>query len=396
MDRSTGERNEPRELLSRFRRWLDDPEAPPGIIHDLASLNHELLGEFARLFSGGELRSAIATLITRARDSSVGAPREAIALTRLATALGACYFTDDPQQDASVEGDAWKAHAASLLRAGDYRDSDSACHHAASFYSLVADEGSSYERTLLDIIQAQVAHFLGDSERGLQLAKDAATTLARAFPTKKKDYIRARTIFGTILVAVQRYDEGLKALDDCAEAARQDGDTETLASLVNNIGYVYMQLGNRKAARECFTTALQGFTSLGLKTEMVRANGGLARLAMQEGRYNEAISELYMARAAYLELRMPVVAAEVNARIIEALFAAGRMRDIPTLCAQAVETFTKANLPREAAKALAYMNAAAQQGTLTTDEVEDLREFFQRLQTEPDELFELTDEEGGG
>lgn len=389
MDRTAGEGNQARELLFRFRRWLDDPDSPPEIIRDLASLNHELLGEFARLFIAGELRSAITTLVTRARDRSAGVPREAIGLTRLATALCSCYFTDDPRHDAALEGDAWKAHAAALMRAGDYSDSDSACRHAASFYSLVDGEGSSYERTLLDIIQAQVAHFLGDSERGLQLAKDAAETLARAFPTKKKDYIRARTIFGTILVAVQRYDEGLKTLDDCAEEARRDGDTETLASLVNNIGYVYMQLGNRKAARQCFITALQGFTSLGLKTEMVRANGGLARLAMQEGRYNEAISELYMARAAYLELRMPVVAAEVNARIMEALFAAGRMKDIPTLCAQAVETFTKANLPREAAKALAYMNAAAQLRTLTTDAVQGVREFLERLQDDPDERFDL-------
>ncbi len=395
MDRTTGERNEASELLSRFRRWLDDPESSPGIIRDLLGLTHELLVEFALLFGGGELRSAIGTLMARAHESSAGSPREAIALTRLATALGACYFTSDPQLGAAVEGDTWKAHAAALLRAGDYSDADSACRHAASFYSLVDEEDCSYERTLLAIIQAQVAHFLGDSERGLQLAKDAATTLAREFPSKKRDYIRARTIFGTILVAVQRYDEGLKTLEDCAEVARRDSDTETLASLVNNIGYVYAQLGNLKAARECFATALQGFTSLGLKTEMLRVHAGLARILMQEGRYNEAVSEHYKARAAYLDLRMPVVAGEVTLRILEALFAAGRLNDIPPLCAEAVKTFTKANLPREAAKALSYVDACAQQRTLTADDVEDVREFFQRLQDDPDERFDLN-EEGGG
>ncbi|HXA18189.1 MAG TPA: hypothetical protein VN380_14415 [Thermoanaerobaculia bacterium] len=392
MDRSAGERNEARELLSRFRRWLDDPVSPPRIIHDLAGLNHDLLGEFARLFAKGELRSAIATLLTRAREISTGAPREAVALTRLATSLGACYFTGDPQLGAAVEGDTWKAHSAALLRAGDYSEADRACSHAASFYSLVDAEDHSYERTLLAIIQAQAAHFLGDSERGLRLAGDAATTLERAFPTKKKDYLRARTISGTILVAVQRYDEGLKTLEDCAKVARREGDTETLADLVNNIGYVYMQLGNGKAARQCFTTALEGFTSLGLKTEMLRANGGLARILMQEGRYNEAISELYTVRAAFLALRMPVVAGEVNLRIIEALFSAGRLNDIGPLCAEAVKTFMTAGLPREAAKALSYIDACAQQRTLTPDDVEDAREFFQRLQDDPDEVFELIDE----
>jgi tetratricopeptide (TPR) repeat protein len=390
MDRPTGERNEAGELLLRFRRWLDDPESSPGIIRDLTTLTHELLGELARLFADGELRSAMTILMARGRESLAGAPREAIALTRLATALGSCYFTADPQLDAAVEGDAWKAHAAALLWAGDYSDADDACRQASSFYSLVDPEDCLYERTLLNVIEAQVAHFLNDPERALALAGAAAATLARTFPKKKKDYVRARTVFGTILVAdFQRYEEGLKALEECSDIARRENDTESLATLVNNIGQVHARLGNLKEAKNCFITALQGFTSLRLKTETPRVYLGLARVLMQEGRPNEAVSELYKARAAYLDLRMPVVAAEVTANVIEALFAAGRMKDIPTLCAQAVETFTKANLPREAAKALSYMNAAAQQRTLTTDEVEDLREFFQRLQADPDELFDF-------
>ncbi len=390
MDRSAGERNETGELLLRFRRWLDDPEASPGIIRDLIGLDNERLGEFVRLNTGAEMLSSIRTLLTRSRESLAGAPREAIALTRLATALGSCYFTADPQLDAAVEGDAWKAHADALLRAGDYSEADRACRQASSFYTLVDPEDCLYERTQLNVTEAKVAHFLGDAERALALAGTAAATLARAFPKKKKDYVRARTTFATILVAdFQRYEEGLKALEECAELARRDGDTESLASLVNNIGQVYARIGKLTEAKECFTTALQGFTSLGLKTDMPRVHAGLARILMQEGRFNEAVSEHYMARAAYLDLRMPVVAAEVDTHIIEALFAAGRTRDIPALCALAVETFMTANLPREAAKALAYMNAAAQRGTLTTDKLEDVREFYQRLQADPDERFDF-------
>jgi len=391
MDRTTGEGNEARELLSRFRRWLDDSESQPRIVRDLANVGHDLLGEFVSLFAHGEMRSAIATLVTRAHERSSGTPREAITLTRLATVLCSCYFTDDPQLDAAVEGDAWREHASALLQAGDYSAADSACGQASSFYGLVDLEDRLYERTVLAVIQAQVAHFLGDRDRALALAETAAETFARSFPSKKKDYVRARTTSSTILVAdFQRYEEGLKALEECAELARRDGDTESLATLVNNIGQVYARIGKLKEAKECFITALEGFTSLGLRTDMPRVHAGLARILMQEGRYNEAVSEHYKARAAYLNLKMPVVAAEVDTHIIEALFAAGRTRDIPALCALAVETFTRANLPREAAKALAYMNAAAQRGTLTTVEVEDVREFFRRLQTDPDERFELT------
>jgi len=317
-------------------------------------------------------------------------------LSKLATILCSQQFSGDPNHDLAVEGDAWKENAAALLSAGDYSEAERACIHAASLYSLLGPENRSYERTHVMLTQAQVAHFLGAPDRALELADTAAAIFAQAFPTKKKDYVRARTIYATILVAdFQRYDEGLKSLEECAELARRENDTETLANLVHNIGQVYARLGKLKAARDCFTTAIEGFTSLGLKTEMPRVHGGLSRILMEEGKYNEAISELYKARAAYLDLRMPVVAGEVTLRIIEALFSADRLNDIPSLCAEAVDAFTRANLPREAAKALAYIDAAAQQRILTADDVEDVRRFFQRLQADPEELFEVVNEEGG-
>jgi Tetratricopeptide repeat. len=395
MDRSAGERNEVRKFVSRFRRWLDDPESSPGIIRDLAGLDNDRLGEFVRLNPEEDLLSAITTLLRRAHETLSSAPREAVTLSRLATRLCSCHFSSDPQHDVAIEGDAWKEYAEALLSTGDYSEADAACLQAGLYYSLVARNRRLYERTLLTLVQAQVAFFSDDLDRALVLADTAAMTLEMAFPTKKRDYVRARTTFATALVRQQRYDEGLRALEECAELARRENDTETLASLVNNIGQVYARLGNLKAARDCFNTAIEGFTSLGMKTEMPRVHAGLARILMQEGRYNHAVSEHYQARAAYLDLKMPVVAAEVTLQIIEALFAAGRLNDIPPLCAEAIETFTKANLPREAAKALAYIDAAAQQRTLTADAVEDVRGFFQRLQADPDERFGVMDEESG-
>jgi tetratricopeptide (TPR) repeat protein len=322
------------------------------------------------------------------------APRESVTLSRLATRICSLYFwtaADEP----ALQGDAWREHAAALLSAADYVEADAACIRADTLYSLVDSQERVYERTHLILTQAQVAHFLGETKRALTLADTAAMTFEMAFPAKKRDFVRARTIYATMLVANQDYDEGLKILVETAAIAEAENDTETLAYLVNNIGQVHARLGNLKAAKECFKTALEGWTSLGLASEIPRVHGGLARILVQEGRYNDAISELYKARTAFLGLEMPVVAADVTLRIVETLFAAGRTKDIPSLCEEAIETFRKANLPREAAKALAYINACASDGTLTTDDVAEVREFLELLQSDPETLFESGPEQGG-
>lgn len=388
MDQLPVEQRHFSDFVLRFRHWLDRPDPGSAVVRELLDLSDEDLAHFISLHQPFAVRAAVILLLETSHRSLSAAPRDSVTLSRLATRLAV--------HDRAAEGDAWKEYGEALLSAGDYRDANAACLRAGAIYNSLRDRRHRvYERTHLKLIQSQVSYFLGDVDRALELADTAAMEL-ELMPSKKKEYVRARTTYATILVGVQRLEEGLRALEECAEVARQEDDREVLASLVNNIGGVHARLGNLTEAKECYRTALQGFVSLGLKTEMPRVHGGLARILMQEGRYNEAISEHYKARAAYLELEMPVVAAEVTLYIIETLFIAGRMNDIPSLSVEAMDTFSKAHLPREAAKALAYVNACAQRNTLTRDTVEDVREFFHRLQADASlEFDEFMTREGG-
>lgn len=394
MDRSA-DQNNVGELATRFSRWLDDPDSSRTVVRELGGLGGESLGAFVRGSDDETIRRAVKVLGERSYTMISTAPREAVMLSRLSTRLAATFHRDDPQHDITLEGDAWKQYSSALLGAGDYGEADDACARARELYVSGDPSSRLYELTHLMLVQAQVAFFKRELSRALELADKAAKALMIGFPTKTRDYVTARTTFATALVLQQRYEEGLKALEECADVARREGHTEVLAHLVNNIGRVHVDLGNLKAAKECYATALQGFISLGLNTDIPRVHAGLARVLMQEGRYNEAISEYYKARAAFLDLKMPVVAAEASLRIIESLFAGGRLNDIAPLCDEAISTFTKANLPRAAQEALAYVNRCAQMRTLSYADVQDVREFMQRLQADPDEQFEVAAIQGG-
>lgn len=381
------------DLATRFQTWLDDPGSGGPVIHELLNVEDDRFTSLFGHLGQRRLRAAVGTLLDRSHRMLSTTPRESVVLSRLAIRL--CEFFSATEHRIAVAGDAWREQAIALLSAGDYSEADAACVRADCLYTLAEPGSRAYERALLTLTHGQVAHFVGDSQRALELIETAVTTLAARFPEKRSEYVRARTIHATMLVVTHQYEAGLRALEECAELAREY-DASTLAFLLNNIGNAHLNLGHLAEAKECFRTALEGFVELGLTAEMPRVHSGLALALMQEGRTNEAISELYKARATFLELGMPVKAAETNMYIIGALFAAERRNDIRPLCAEAIETFSKADLPREAAKALGYINASAVRNKLTADDVEDVREFLCRLQTEADlTLEEALADEGG-
>jgi tetratricopeptide (TPR) repeat protein len=301
---------------------------------------------------------------------------KALLFGQLAVKLAQYVWSSIPEEDARMEGDAWKEFASAHLKMSNFEQARFACEQANLFYSLVNDR--DYERTILGLIEGQVLHFLGMSDRGLVRIEQSANLLLAVFQRRKK-YVEARIIYATILLRLERWKEALHVLESSRDIAQEEGDLETLAHIVNNLGVCYTNLNDQRMAKQCFNAARDMFTQLELWAEVQRPQVGLAVVLVQEGKYQEAISELYKSREVFLwKLKMPLDAARVAARIVEVSLLAHKPDEaIARLCAETITTFQNADLHREAMKALAYLHEMAQLRKVQMDDVQRVQAFLE-------------------
>jgi len=274
----------------------------------------------------------------------------------------------------------------------DLAEADQACRNAAMYYAIISPL-RAIEFSILALIQGQVLHGLGKSDEGLRLIERHAH-LFFSFYADKKKYVEARTIYAVVLLKRQEYSRALTALEESARMAAEDKDTEVLAYILNNIGICWVNLGNLQKAKECLTAAAEMFAARHLRAESVRVRGSLALLLIRLGKFNEAVSEYYICRSTFLELDMPLVAAQAGLRVVEVLFLAGRTSQVPSLCAELVKTFTDAKLPREAQKALAHLGELARLRKADEPTVRFVREFMEHLEINPTAEFKPGPDEG--
>jgi tetratricopeptide (TPR) repeat protein len=333
-----------------IRRWLDGDETAEELVQRLA----ECAAWPAMTLDSATTRR----LIGLAHDALSRDPNRAVWISRLAIRAAR------EGETLIDEGDAWREYAAALLEVGDYEDAHVAVERARMVYQLIS--GAEHNEAVLWAVEGRVLHELGDSIRALQRIDASARTLLRL--NDKKTYVRVRSIYAVVLFALCRYRE---AADMYAEMVN-DCDAETLAHVVLMIGRCAVKLGEIERAQQCFETALQMFDELGLRPEIPRVRKGIADILLVQGRTHEAISELYKARAEFLAMSLPVMAALVALDIVELLIGIGRTSEIALLCDDA--------MPRIIANAFAALRELADRAT--GQDVQRVRDFLERLPME--------------
>lgn len=368
------------QLALELRRFFEtfEHDGAEALINSVLALSDRERSHLFRVYGDIVTADSLQRLIDRTHNLLSRDTRTAMHYGRLATALAQYLWGDPAEESARLEGDAWKEYAAALLRMGQFIDAKHACATADLFYSIVGER--DYERTVLCLIEGQVMHFLGQTDQGLLRIEQAASLLLAVFEKRKK-YVEARIIYATILLRVERWREALEVLESSRDIAKEEGDIETLAHILNNVGKCYTNLGNQRKAYDCFSAARDIFTQLELWVEVQRPQVGLTEVLKHEGRYAEALSELYKTRAVFLKkLQLPMDAARVAVRIVEVSLLANKTTEaIESLCAETVTTFQNAGLHREAMKALAYLHEIAQVYRMEMKDVIHVQNFLERL-----------------
>ena len=380
-----------RNSLKQYEAWKRAVESENEIAASaVAAMNvpPRSSAEFVLVVGAGAVNIGFARKLTEKSHALRGRdPLKALALARLASevAAKAPAPAEFPFAGWDAEGFAWMRRASALLQLGRYHEALDAAMNARYMF-FMASPYTLRSSVTLDLIQGQIRHGLGETDAGLELIEHAANIIRDVFGETDK-YVEAMTMYGGILMRADRYDEAAQIWEDIAALASGQGDTATLAYMLNNFGLCNLHVRKIDEAKRCFSTALKMFQELGLNTEMPRVRGGFAGALVQEGRYLQAISEYYMIRAEFAQYGMLVDAGRAATRIIETSFIAGRFADLPRLCEETIRFFTDAGLSHEARKAAAYMQQAASHGLLSMETIQEVDAFIERLRDSPDDVF---------
>ncbi|MBV8543752.1 MAG: hypothetical protein JO093_05640 [Acidobacteria bacterium] len=327
---------------------------------------------------------AVSRVIVRAHDLLPRSPRDAQRLARLALRMTR-HLKDDPSRDLPlIEGDAWRECAAAHLELSEFADAYDAVTNARACYSRT--EASRINATILALIEGRTLYELGKAKEALAIVDRASTELLDLSVDRKK-YVQARTIYASILAGMADYDAALDVFSAAADFAMKAGDQQTLAYVLSNAGLCAAKLEDYPRARKCFNSALQYFADLGLVSEMPHVRAALVTILRQQGRYNEAVSELYKVRAEFLSLGIPVAAAIASLRIVEVLLLCGRTRDVPELCDEMFQTFASARLQNNLLLALGYLSEIARERELAASDVTYVASFMEEAEHNPDQEF---------
>ncbi len=398
------------DYAAEFHEWLQHDNTVAPIVGTLDELNPSQWRQF--IDSSSELRNERVTreLIERAHWLLSYAPKDAVAVAHLAVKFAkAVVGVGGHEKDAAVElqADALRKYAHALSGIEDFDNARAAADDATFLYSLLVsndhtippeDDGtllwlilalipaSQHSEAAKDLLQKVAIHGLilgqivagqGELDEGLRLLEQSTNVLLSCC-SDQKTYVQGRIIYSKLLGERGYYQEMADVLFGTIEVAKDLHDQETQAHLLNHLGYVLaFHLKKHDQARAYCNQALRLFEKLGQKLEAIRPRRNIALMLMDEGSataINKAISQLFINRAAYLDLGLPNDAAKVMLKIIWGFVLAGRQSRMNW--ADVTETFAGILQPASwnALNHLAQLAAAG--ATLTLEDVADAEDML--------------------
>jgi len=228
--------------------------------------------------------------------------------------------------------------------------------------------------------------------RELERFSEAVNLLrdAREVFERYEDHSRIASIDSSeaiILMAMRRYSDALALALRISSDMKLD--EEARASALTTAAWCYRELSRFADAKRLYSQAIVCFVKLGLVTRRAISRWGIARVLLDEGRFEDALVLLTEIRAEFEELGMSEDIATASLHQADALLALGRPAQVAELCQSAMRYFEKAGLAysQAALTALAYLREAADLGTLDPAKIDQVRNFFKILPKQPNLVF---------
>ncbi|HEX8620183.1 MAG TPA: tetratricopeptide repeat protein [Thermoanaerobaculia bacterium] len=266
--------------------------------------------------------------------------------------------------------------------------------------------------------------FMGRHREALEFV-DRARRLFQQVPLPEYDLARVSTVKAGILRHIDRTDEAVALARDAAETFRRFGDETRYATarmteaailyergsvedalnvyltldgdpglddlgtvgVVHNIATCYADLGQPERAVEYAPRCVAQFELLGMETERTRSRWLLGHTLAACGKTREAIPVLRAAWREFEQFDMISDAGLVALELAEALLVNGTADEVPAICREVINQFTRAGMASRAITALSFLREAVAIGQATASLVRHVHAFLRELPNEQPRLF---------
>ncbi|HET7436781.1 MAG TPA: tetratricopeptide repeat protein [Thermoanaerobaculia bacterium] len=312
-------------------------------------------------------------------------PPDALELTSLATDIADHLDASAHGVEvvARLRGAAWRERGYVLFYVGEHMRALVAVDRAEEEFRRCTI--SEYEQARLQIIRSLTLRATEKLPDALVTAHSAAEMFALFGDTARME--SAQSAEATAQFSQGNYRRALEIWVTIAE--RAGGDAERLSRILPNIATCYREIGDLAKALDYYSAAAAVWQELGNRPESARVRCNVARVLALSGRHDEALARLFEAKQEFVAAGLQGAAILSNLDIAELLLLRNRFADAYQLCHETIEALRAAGMPytSRALTAVAYMQEAVAAAKATPVLARHVRNYIERLPTEPNLLF---------
>ncbi len=342
-----------------------------------------------RLMAHPEWRTAgvVRRLIAATERVVVTMPPDALEMTALSTEIAEHLDPATVRSDtlARLRGAAWRDRAFALFYVGRFVDGIQATERAdLALQYCVVDQ---YERARVGIVRAVCLRAMEEVPTAVATAKSSSDTFIEFGDLNR--LARARMTETNLLFTKGEYGAALSILESLEQQLSKTRGANIHAFVLGNLGYCLWKLGRLDEALRMYDAAAALHADLGVHTEAVRTQWGVASILVTAGRTDEALARFKVLKKAFDDLGMTSEAALVTLDIAELLIVRCDFGAVEDMCRAAMASFQAAGIAytARALTALAYIREAAQHRAVTPTHVKYVREYLRRLPNDGELLF---------
>ena len=151
-------------------------------------------------------------------------------------------------------------------------------------------------------LRIDILHTAGKNQEAIEIYQQLMDKYAEE---AEKKLLPVKLNMSYTLTSLERYDEALDKLDEIITALKDQSDLDLMADAWHKKGSILLQIGETAEAKEAANLAYQHFSDLSDMMSLAKVNSLLARIAIKETDYQQAVDYLQQAIGVYRRAEYP-------------------------------------------------------------------------------------------